>query len=52
MRTFRVLWIFRDTAVGWCYALIGHPELSTTTALFMSHHHPDDKHLRVNAVPW
>ncbi|WIN00630.1 hypothetical protein ACTOB_004345 [Actinoplanes oblitus] len=41
-----------STTKSWCYAFIGHPELSTTSALFISHFHPDDNHVRVVAVPW
>jgi len=41
-----------STTTYWCYAFIGHPELSTATSLFVSYYHPDDKHVRVVAVPW
>ncbi|WP_344274574.1 hypothetical protein, partial [Actinomadura napierensis] len=35
-----------------CRAFIGHPELSTTAALLMSHYNPADRHVTVRAVPW
>lgn len=41
-----------STTTSWCYAFITHPELSTSTSLFVSHYHPDDKHVRVVAIPW
>jgi len=41
-----------STTTSWCYAFIGHPELSTSTSLFISHYQPDDKHVRIAAVPW
>lgn len=41
-----------STTTGWCYAFIGHPELSTASSLFISHYHPDEQHVRVVAVPW
>jgi hypothetical protein len=41
-----------STTKSWCYAFIGHPELSTSSALFISQYHPDDNHVRVVAVPW
>ncbi len=41
-----------STTTSWCYAFIGHPELSTATSLYISHYQPDDKHVRVVAVPW
>jgi hypothetical protein len=41
-----------STTSGWCYAFVGHPELSTSSALYVSYYHPDDKHVRVAAIPW
>ncbi len=41
-----------STTTSWCYAFIGHPELSTASSLFVSHYQPDDRHVRVAAVPW
>ena len=39
-----------------CYALTGHPELSTTSLLVYSWLSPDDRdgygHIRIGAVPW
>jgi hypothetical protein len=40
-----------SSTTSWCYAFIGHPELSTATTLLMSYYDPDDKHVRVAAVP-
>ncbi|MDL4812641.1 hypothetical protein [Actinomadura opuntiae] len=35
-----------------CRAFIGHPELSTPTALMMSHYNPANRHVTLRAVPW
>lgn len=39
-----------------CYALIGHPELSTSNQLVFSWFSPDDRdgyaHVRIGAVGW
>jgi hypothetical protein len=39
-------------AHGWCYAFVGHPELSTSSSLLLSYYQPDDQHVSVIAVPW
>jgi hypothetical protein len=36
----------------WCYAFIGHPELSTADGLMLSFYDPNDKHVRVARIPW
>ncbi|HZM83537.1 MAG TPA: hypothetical protein VFC19_48090 [Candidatus Limnocylindrales bacterium] len=41
-----------STAQGWCYAFVGHPELSTGTALQMSYYDPDNEHVMLTAVAW
>jgi hypothetical protein len=35
-----------------CRALIGHPELSTTSNLMLSYYNPADDHVSMMAVPW
>jgi hypothetical protein len=35
-----------------CRALIGHPELSTTSNLLLSYYNPADDHVAMVAVPW
>jgi hypothetical protein len=35
-----------------CRALIGHPELSTSSQLLLSFYDPGDAHVRVAATPW
>ncbi len=45
----------RDTAGGpdsLCRALIGHPELSTRSALVISYYDPGRSHVEVSAYPW
>ena len=41
-----------SSTTNWCYAFIGHPELSTTGSLLMSYYDPDYAHLRLAAVSW
>jgi hypothetical protein len=40
------------TALDFCRAQIGHPELSTTSNLLLSWYNPADAHISVMAVPW
>lgn len=44
----------RHPSTGFCYALTGHPELSTSTRMFVSYMKPDMKpggHMVVTAIP-
>ena len=39
-------------ALNFCRALIGHPELSTSSQLLLSFYDPGSDHVRVAATPW
>lgn len=41
-----------EAGLNFCRAHIGHPELSTTSNMLMSYYNPEDRHLKVMAVPW
>ena len=42
----------RQSGVDLCRAYIGHPELSTTRELLISHYNPADDHISIGTVPW
>jgi len=39
-------------ALNFCRALIGHPELSTSSQLLLSFYDPGTDHVRIASTPW
>ncbi|MFC5182427.1 hypothetical protein [Actinomadura harenae] len=37
---------------SWCYAVTGHPELSTSAGAMVSYLRPDSDRLRMDVIPW